>query len=113
MCKIECEGVRSEMRGDSAYSPSGDSCRRTKMCSHRQRGASSILAVFFVTLFATLAISFAGMTNINVTMSHNHQKMAQAGAVTESGLAYASFLITSYIDDTSTVISSQSPNSAL
>ncbi|MCH9022141.1 MAG: hypothetical protein IID32_05195 [Planctomycetes bacterium] len=56
------------------------------------RGASSVLAVFFVTLFAVLAISFTGMTNVNMHMSKNHKDLSEAQAVAESGLQFASLL---------------------
>lgn len=61
------------------------------------RGGTSILAMFFVSLFAMLAISFAGMGNINVMMSRNHRDVAESQAAAESGLEYASYLINDYI----------------
>jgi len=65
----------------------------------KQRGGTSILAVFFVILFAVLALSFTAMSNVNVQMSRNHHHMAAARATAESGLQYADLIIGSYIRD--------------
>ncbi|MBN2377929.1 MAG: pilus assembly PilX N-terminal domain-containing protein [Sedimentisphaerales bacterium] len=61
-----------------------------------RRGGTSILAVFFVTLFAVLAISFTAMSNINLQMSKNHHEMNAAQAAAESGLQYANYLVGTY-----------------
>ena len=55
------------------------------------------MAVFFVSLFSILAVSFAGMGNMNVQMSRNHRDLAEAQAAAESGLEYASYLVLSYV----------------
>ena len=60
------------------------------------RGGTSILAVFFVSLFGILAISFASMSNVNVQMSRNHRDVAESQAAAESGLEYARYLLASY-----------------
>jgi len=65
----------------------------------KQRGGTSIIAVFFVALFAVLALSFTAMSNVNVQMSRNHHHMAAAQSAAESGLQYAGFLIDSYISE--------------
>ncbi|KPK76517.1 MAG: hypothetical protein AMJ79_06445 [Phycisphaerae bacterium SM23_30] len=62
-----------------------------------RRGGSSILAVFFITLFAVLAISFTGMGNVNVKMARTHRDIAAAQGAAESGLAYAHCFVGSYI----------------
>ncbi len=41
--------------------------------SKTNRGGSSILAVFFVSLFSVLAVSFAAVSNLNVQVSNNHK----------------------------------------
>jgi hypothetical protein len=71
---------------------------RTKMAN--RRGGSSIMAVFFVTLFSVLALSFTSMSTVNVSMARNHRDLTGAQAATESGLAYARFLVNSYIPPT-------------
>jgi len=62
------------------------------------RGGSSVLAVFFVTLFAVLAISFTGMTNVNMHMAKNHKDLSDAQAMAESGLQYAALLFDDFIE---------------
>ena len=79
----------------------GDKQSRAKSLSCHRRGFSSILAVIFVSLFSVLGISFFSMTNINLTMADNHYRTAQAQAAAESGLAYAGYLIGSYIREES------------
>lgn len=59
-------------------------------------GGSSVLAVFFVSLFSVLAISFTAVSNTNVQVSHNHSQMITAQAAAESGLAYAHGLFTDW-----------------
>ena len=86
-------------RGESVWLSTGSKKCRLKSHASRRRGLSSILAIFFVSLFSVLAISFFSMANINLTMADNHNKMVQAQAASESGLAYAGFLIGSYIND--------------
>jgi hypothetical protein len=60
------------------------------------RGGTSIMAVFFVSLFGVLAISFTAMSNINVQMSRNHRDVKIAQSAAESGLEFATFLINYY-----------------
>ena len=62
------------------------------------RGGSSILAVFFVTLFSVLALSFTGMTNTNLQMAKNHSDLSEAQAAAESGLAYAHMLFNDFMN---------------
>ena len=54
------------------------------------------MAVFFVSLFAVLAISFTAMSTINVQMSKNHRDVKMAQSAAESGLEFATFLVTTY-----------------
>ncbi len=68
----------------------------------REYGGSSVLAIFFVCLFAVLATSFVSMSNLNVQMSDSHQKVSAAHAAAQSGLAYAHSLFTKYITDEAT-----------
>ena len=68
---------------------------KTKKRSNR--GGTSIMAVFFVSLFSILAVSFAGMGDLNVQMARNHRDLAEAQAAAESGLEYASYLVLSYV----------------
>jgi len=62
-----------------------------------RKGFSSLLAIFFVTLFSVLAISFAAMSNVNVQMSRNHRDVSISQAAAESGLEYAKYLVNSYV----------------
>ena len=65
---------------------------------HRSsRGSTSILALIFISLFATLSISFAAMSNINVQMARNHRDLALARAAAESGLEYMHNLVNYYV----------------
>ncbi|MBN1845054.1 MAG: hypothetical protein JW810_05185 [Sedimentisphaerales bacterium] len=68
--------------------------------SRRCRGGTSLLAVFFVSLFAVLAISFTAMSNINVQMSRNHRDVKLAQSAAESGLEFAAYLVGSYVPPT-------------
>jgi hypothetical protein len=68
--------------------------RRKKIA---RKGFSSLLAIFFVTLFSVLAISFAAMSNVNVQMSRNHRDVSISQAAAESGLEYAKYLVNSYV----------------
>jgi len=70
--------------------------RHPQLC----RGGASLLAVFFVALFAVLAVSFAAMSNMNVQMSRNHRDVSAAQAAAESGLEYANYLVASYVPPT-------------
>jgi len=65
--------------------------------NRKNRGATSVMAVFFVTLFGILAISFASLSDVNVQMARNHSHVADAQAAAESGLAYARFLINDFV----------------
>jgi len=65
--------------------------------NRKNRGATSVMAVFFVTLFGILAISFASLSDVNVQMARNHRNVADAQAAAESGLEFARYLITSYV----------------
>lgn len=67
-----------------------------------RRGFSSVLAMFFVCLFAVLAVSFTAMSDVNVQMSYNHRDMAAAQAAAESGLQYGHYLVNSFIADAAT-----------
>lgn len=64
--------------------------------SKTNRGGSSILAVFFVSLFSVLAVSFAAVSNLNVQVSNNHKGVLAAQMAAESGLAYAHHLLNGY-----------------
>jgi hypothetical protein len=59
-----------------------------KFRRHSSGGSTSILAVFFVTLFSVLSISFVAMSNTNLQMARNHRDMLAAQAAAESGLAF-------------------------
>ena len=61
-----------------------------------QKGSSTLMAMFFVSLFSVLSLSFVSMSHVNVNMSHNHQKMSTALAAAESGLEYAKMLVNTY-----------------
>jgi len=91
--------IKHQERDESVWLSPGDKQSRAKSHSFHRRGFSSILAVIFVTLFSVLAISFSSLINTNLTMADNHHKMAQAQAAAESGLAYAGYLISSYINE--------------
>jgi Tfp pilus assembly protein PilX len=81
-----CSGVQKPFVGSMNM--------RTKMTY--RRGGSSIIAVFFVTLFSVLALSFTSMSTVNVCMARNQRDIASAQAAADSGMAYAQFLVTSY-----------------
>ncbi|MBN2212550.1 MAG: hypothetical protein JW709_14225 [Sedimentisphaerales bacterium] len=68
----------------------------------RDRGGSSVLAIFFVCLFAVLATSFVSISNLNVQVSNSHQQVSTAHAAAQSGLAYAHSIFTTYIQDEAT-----------
>ena len=55
----------------------------------KSRGATSVIAVLFVSLFGTLSVSFFYVTNMNVQMARNHRDVACAYAMSESGLEWA------------------------
>ena len=55
----------------------------------RIRGITSILTMFFVILFAVLSVSFASVSNKNLTMSRNHRNIIRAQVAANSGLQYA------------------------
>ena len=61
-----------------------------------RRGASSIMAVLFVSIFSMLALSFTSMSSTGLQTASNQQGIAQAQAAAESGLQYARCLINSY-----------------
>ena len=63
---------------------------------HRRRAASSVMALFFVALFSSLAVSFNAMSNLNVQTARNHQEITAAQAAAESGLEFARHLINIY-----------------
>ncbi|MBN2376966.1 MAG: hypothetical protein JXD22_11220 [Sedimentisphaerales bacterium] len=67
--------------------------RHKKLC----RGGTSLISVFFVTLFGVLSISFVAMSNTNVQMSRNHRDMSQAQLAAESGLEYAQCIFQRYM----------------
>lgn len=64
-----------------------------------RRGAISLIAVFFVTLFGVMSISFFYISNLNVQMARNHRDIVRAYAMSESGLEYAQWLISRYLED--------------
>jgi hypothetical protein len=57
------------------------------------------MAIFFVSMFAMLAISFSALTETNLQMSRNHQDVTAAQASAESGLEYANYLLDSFEND--------------
>ncbi len=63
------------------------------------RGASSVVALLFLTLFSTLALSFTAMTDVNLQMSRNHDSMSAAQATSESGLAWGHVLVSGYLEE--------------
>jgi len=62
-----------------------------------RRGGSSILAVFFVTLFSVLSIAFTAMSSVNVKMATNYRDVVATQSAAESGLEYALYLVRSYV----------------
>ena len=61
-----------------------------------RQGASSILAILFLTVCAVLAISFTAMSDVNMQMSVNHRDITCAQTAAESGLALTESLIAGY-----------------
>jgi hypothetical protein len=57
------------------------------------------MAMLFVTLFGVMSISHFYISNLNVQMARNHRDIAHAYAMSESGLEYAQWLITRYLED--------------
>ncbi len=80
----------------------------------RQKGGSSLLAVFFVSLFSVLSLSFVSMSHVNVNMSANHKSMSAALAAAESGLEYVKMLVNTYVppDEALTAVNTVSEEDA-
>jgi len=70
------------------YFPGGGKMAPAKKKSTKQsnRGAVLIVAMIFVLIFSTLAISMATMSGTNVQLASNQHKVGSAIASTESGL---------------------------
>jgi len=62
-------------------------------------GSSTVMPLFFVTIFSALSMFFVSMTQTNVTMADNYRSMSHAQAAAESGLAYAQALMNGYLSD--------------
>jgi hypothetical protein len=72
------------------------------------------MAIFFVSLFAVLSLSFVSMSQVNLNMSTNHQDMSSALAAAESGLEYAKLLVNTYVppDEALTAVNTVSETDA-
>lgn len=62
----------------------------------QQNGSSSIMTIFFVSIFSMLAVSFTTMSQTSLQTSANHQNAIQAQAAAESGINYACALVANY-----------------
>src|SRR5688572_17740466 len=56
-----------------------------------RRGAAAVLAMMFLVLFTTLALSMYGMSSINVQTASNLSDADRAYSVAESGLHWMSY----------------------
>ena len=56
-----------------------------------RRGVAAIMALIFVTLFASLAVAMASMSDGNLKIAHNQHKAATARTTAESGLEVVRF----------------------
>jgi hypothetical protein len=54
----------------------------------RRRGVTAVLAMLYLTLFASLAVGFYAATNISTIVSHNEQRANSAAISAESGMAF-------------------------
>src|SRR5687767_16026049 len=54
----------------------------------RRRGVTSLMAMIFVVVFASLAIGFYAQTSINAKISGNDRRMIEARTAAESGLDF-------------------------
>ncbi|MCK4959048.1 MAG: pilus assembly PilX N-terminal domain-containing protein [Planctomycetes bacterium] len=59
---------------------------KTKKTSKKTRGSALIIAMAFVTIFSTLAVSMLSMSSSNVNIADNHQKSGRAFESAQSGL---------------------------
>lgn len=59
--------------------------------SLHRRGSVVVLALIFLTLFATLAVSFAAATNMNLQQARNYHDASEAFLAAESGLQFARY----------------------
>ena len=56
--------------------------------ARRQRGAAALMAMLFLSIFATLAVAMVGMSSINMQSASNLADVERARAVAESGLRW-------------------------
>ncbi len=55
------------------------------------------IALFFIFLFAVIALSFNSLSHMNAGISQSYQNVAVSQTAAESGLAFADYLISSYV----------------
>src|SRR3954467_3970736 len=60
----------------------------TRMSSNRRRGLTSMLAMLYLTLFATLAVGFYVSTNTSAQVSSNEQRRYKSLGAAESGMDF-------------------------
>jgi len=60
----------------------------TRLSSNRRRGVTSMLAMLYLTLFATLAVGFYASTNSGAQVSLNEQRRYRALGAAESGMDF-------------------------
>jgi len=60
----------------------------TRLSSNRRRGVTSMLAMLYLTLFATLAVGFYASTNTSGQVSVNEQRRYRALGAAESGMDF-------------------------
>src|SRR5882672_6744645 len=68
--------------GASSWSPPALRTRQLR------RGVTTVLAMMYVTLFATLAIGFYAATNTNIQVVQNEQRRYKSLAAAESGMDF-------------------------
>ncbi len=67
--------------------------RRHRAFDHRRRGAAYIVALVLMTVFATLAVGVASMTDVSLQQGRNDRRALDARLAAESGMAYAVLML--------------------
>src|SRR5437763_8714371 len=62
--------------------------RRAPSIPARRRGITSLLAMLYLVIFATLAIGFYAQTNMSSQLSNNERRSSEALAAAECGLQF-------------------------
>ena len=62
--------------------------KRFNQCTPARRGVTSMLAMMYLVLFATLAVGFYTSTNTAVQVANNDQRIARALLAAESGMEF-------------------------